>query len=89
MSSAQASMAPSAGDHIWRQVRLDLYPGAHGVHWSVHLRKHKGTDLVWKRNLSAGGIGQVNDKSLETGPAILRAVAEALLEVADEMDRLD
>jgi hypothetical protein len=55
----------------------------------VHLRKHKGTDLVWQRNLSAGGIGQVNDKSLETGPAILRAVAEALLEVADEMDRLD
>jgi|tagenome__1003787_1003787.scaffolds.fasta_scaffold19273969_1 hypothetical protein len=87
MSSTLPGVSQSAGDHVWRQMRVDVWPGAHAVRWSVFLRRNRGTDLIWARNLASGSTPPPVDGALETGAGVLRTVAAALLEVAEEMDR--
>jgi len=53
----------------------------------VFLRRNRGTDLIWARNLASGSTPPPVDGALETGAGVLRTVAAALLEVAEEMDR--
>jgi hypothetical protein len=77
----------SAADHLWREVRLTIYPTSHSIRWAVFLRKSRGADLVWQRNLSMGGLDLDPGGSIESGEGILRTVATALLETADAMSR--
>lgn len=77
----------SAADQVWRTIRFDIWPMSHSVRWAVYLRKTRGLDLVWQKNLGAAGIELGPNGTVESLEGILRTVASALLEQADEIER--
>lgn len=77
----------SAGSRVWRAVRVDIWPSEHNVRWAVSARQSKGTDLVWKRELCTAGIDLGAEGRMETNEQLFRAVAAALLEIADDVSR--
>lgn len=76
----------SAGSHVWREVRVLIWPGERSLHWAVLLRQTKGTKLIWQRDLSRGGLTDYDPETVESVGGILRTVAAALVEQADLAD---
>jgi len=76
----------SAGNHIWREVRVLIWPSESTLHWGVFLRQSKGTRLIWQRDLSRGGLTDYDPATVESLSGILRTVAAALVEQADLAD---
>lgn len=80
--------APSAGDHEYRQIRVDIYPSATGGLTSVRLRRNRGADLLWDRRLGEINLPACADGAVATGASVMRAAAAALLAAAHKMDGL-
>lgn len=85
--TAELTTPKSAAEQLWRTIRIDVWPGAHTIRWAVYLRLSRGQDLVWQRNLGASGLEVTPERSVESTEGVLRTVAAALLETAEEMSR--
>lgn len=88
MKQPAATLNASAEDNEWREIRLNVWPGTATVRYAVFLRKHRGLDLVWQRNLCTDGVEALSEEEGLTTPHVLRTLASSLNAVADQMEGL-
>ena len=84
--STSVEAVRSASDQEWREIRLSVWHLANGIRWAVHLRRSRGAALVWQRGLCVGGLDDDRVAGVDTEADILRTVAAALVEIADNLD---
>lgn len=76
----------SAGEHVWRQIRVDIHPRRGAAAVKVSARQHRGADLLVDRRLAAFGLALGAAEVTATTAGCMRAVAAALLDAADRLD---
>lgn len=79
---------PSAGEHEWREIKVLVHPSGQGARYSVHLRRHRGGNLIWDRRLCTEGVPLAAAAATTTVAGALRAVAACLAVAADRVDDL-
>lgn len=76
----------SAGEHQYRQIRVDIHPRNGSSAVKVSARLLRGADLVVDRRLGVFGFGAGALELTGTAAGCLRAAAAALLAAADTLD---
>jgi hypothetical protein len=78
-------MSASAGDAEWRDAKVLLYPSPSGTTVTLHLRRHRGGDLVWERRVGHVRIPATADTWRVSVVAALRAAGDGLHDLADRL----
>lgn len=76
----------SAADVPWREFLVRIYPYEDHAVTSVNIRRHRGGALVWDRHLGTHDLPLPRGAD-RTAAGILRAVSDALAQIADQYDR--
>jgi hypothetical protein len=71
---------PSAGDHVWREIYVHIYPHGDDATFIVRLRKYKGTKIVWDRSLGSFEAVPADADSTRTLAGILTLVGNVALQ---------
>lgn len=77
--------ARSAGDHIWPELLIRIYPQGERATISVHKRARRGLAVEWDRRLGNLEFSWRPAASAATNRSLVEAAAYALLDVASRM----
>jgi len=75
----------SASEAQWRDAKVLLYPSPSGTVVTLHLRRHRGADLVWERRVGHIRIPATADNWTQSLAAALRAAGDGLHALADRL----
>ena len=79
-------MVNSAGEHEWRSAKVLLFPSRSGTTITLHVRRHRGADLVWERRIGHVHLPHLPDGRWRTIAEALRAAGDCLHSAADRLD---
>lgn len=77
----------SAAAHEWQSIVVRIWPAGDRARGAVHLRRHRGTDLLWSRALGRQGWPLSPEAEVESLAGALQAAGESLLALAQDAAR--
>lgn len=77
----------SAADHEWREVVIHIYPSEAGARFVVLLRKNKGAQRIWQRQLCAVETPPLSASEAATLEGVLRLAGQSLLDASARAHR--
>lgn len=77
--------APSAGEHIWAELLVRIYPHGERATIAVHKRARRGLAVEWDRRLGNVEFSWWPAARAASNRALVEAAAYALLDVASRM----